>query len=158
MENNTQGYTYSPMPPQGPIQPPPPGPARQLKTDRSLVLYIVLSIITCGIYGIVVMSSISTDINIIASRYDGKKTMHYCLVVFLLSWLTCGIFPLVWYHMLSERIGNELRRRNIPDDFGAGTFWLWYVLGSLIIVGPFIYMYGLLKAMNELSASYNMYG
>ena len=46
--------------------------------------------ITFGIYGIVVMSGVSTDINTIASRYDGKKTMHYCLVVcnsaFLLPW------------------------------------------------------------------------
>lgn len=50
-----------------------PGPARQLKTNRSLLKYILLSIITFGIYGIVVMSNISSDINTIASRYDGKK-------------------------------------------------------------------------------------
>lgn len=40
------------------------------------------------------MSNISTDINTIASRYDGKKTMHYCLVLFIFSWLTLGIVPL----------------------------------------------------------------
>lgn len=62
-----------------------PGPARQLKTNRSLLKYILLSIITLGIYGIVVMSNISSDINTIASRYDGKKTMHYCLVFFIFS-------------------------------------------------------------------------
>ena len=41
------------------------------------------------------MSSVSTDINTIASRYDGKKTMHFCLLVFLVSWLTLGIGVLV---------------------------------------------------------------
>ena len=51
------------------------------------------------------MSNISTDINTIASRYDGKKTMHYCLVLFIFSWLTLGIVPLVWNHKISDRIG-----------------------------------------------------
>ena len=99
-----------------------PGPARQLKTNRSLLKYILLSIITLGIYGIVVMSNISSDINTIASRYDGKKTMHYCLVFFIFSWLTLGIVPLVWSHRISKRIGAELARRGINYKFGAGTF------------------------------------
>ena len=60
-------------------------PAVQLRTNRGLLKFILLSIITLGIYGIVVMSHISTDINVIATRYDGKKTMHYCLVFFIFS-------------------------------------------------------------------------
>lgn len=111
-----------------------------------------------GIYPIVVMSSISSDINIIAGRYDGKRTMHYCLLIFLVSWLTLGIGVLVWYHNLSSRIGNELRRRNISYQFGAGSYWGWSILGSLIVVGPFIYIYKLLKAMNLLSSHYNVNG
>ena len=47
------------------------------------------------IYGIVVMSSISNDINLIAGRYDGKKTMHYCLLIFIVGPITCGIATLV---------------------------------------------------------------
>lgn len=52
-------------------------PVGQLKTNKSLVKFILLSLITFGIYGIVILSSVSNDINIIASRYDGKRTMHY---------------------------------------------------------------------------------
>lgn len=40
----------------------------------------------------------------------------------------------------------------------AATYWLWNVLGVLIIVGPFIYMYKLLHAMNDLCADYNQRG
>ena len=68
-------------------------PLLQLKTNRGLLKFILLSLITFGIYGIVVMSSVSTDINLIAGKYDGKKTMHYCLVYFIFSWLTLGIVP-----------------------------------------------------------------
>ena len=133
-------------------------PVGQLKTNRGLAKYILLGIITLGIYPIVVMSSISSDINIIAGRYDGKRTMHYCLLIFLVSWLTLGIGVLVWYHNLSSRIGNELRRRNISYQFGAGSYWGWSILGLLIVVGPFIYIYKLLKAMNLLSSHYNVNG
>lgn len=136
----------------------PPAPAMQLKTNRGLLKFILLSLITFGIYGIVVMSSISTDINLIAGRADGKKTMHYCLVYFIFSWLTFGIVPLVWYHKLSDRIGLELKRRGLAYNFGAGTFWGWNILGAFIIVGPFIYTHKLLQAMNLLSADFNARG
>ncbi len=133
-------------------------PVGQLKTNRSLLKLILLSIITLGIYGIVVMSSVSTDINVIAGRYDGKKTMHYCLVLFIFSWLTLGIVPLVWNHRLANRIGGELNRRGIAYSFGAGTFWGWGILGAVIVVGPFIYLHKLLKSMNLLSENYNVNG
>lgn len=133
-------------------------PVGQLKTNRGLLKYILLSFITFGIYGIVVMSSISNDINIVASRYDGKKTMHYCLLFFLVGPITFGIGYLVWFHKISNRIGSELMRRGITYSFGASDFWLWNVLGSLIIVGPFIYVYKLFKATNMICEHYNING
>ena len=133
-------------------------PVGQLKTNRSLAKFILLSIITFGIYALVVMSSISTDINTIASKYDGKKTMHYCLVVFIFSGLTFGIVPLVWHHRISNRIGDELTRRGISYNFSASTYWLWNILGSMIFVGPFVYTHKLLTAMNLLCENYNSNG
>lgn len=133
-------------------------PAVQLPTNRSLLKFILLSIITLGIYGLVVMTKISTEINTIAGPYDNKKTMNYCLVVLIFSWLTMGIVPLVWAHRFSNRVGSELLRRNLPYQFNAGTFWLWNVLGSLIVVGPFVYTHKLLTAMNMLCTDYNAKG
>lgn len=133
-------------------------PVVQLKTNRGLLKYILLSLITCGIYGLVVMSVLSTDINTIASRYDGKKTMHYCLIAFIFTGLTFGIAPIVWYHRISNRIGAELKRRGINYSFGAGTYWGWNVLGSLIAVGPLVYTHKLFKAMNLLCADFNAKG
>lgn len=133
-------------------------PARQLKTNRGLAKYILLSIVTLGIYSIVYYSSISSDINLIASRYDGKKTMHYCLLFFLVAPFTLGIGAIVWMHRISARIGNELSRRGIAYSFDASTFWLWNVLGALIFVGPFVYLHKLSCAMNKLCESYNTIG
>lgn len=64
----------------------------------------------------------------------------------------------MWYHKMSARIGGELNRRGIDYNFGAGTFWGWGVLGTLILVGPFIYIHKLLKGMNLLSEDFNAKG
>lgn len=133
-------------------------PVNKLKTNRSLLKYVLLSMITFGIYGMVVDSVVSTDINQIASRYDGKSTVHYLLMQFIFSPLTLGIYGLVWMHKISNRIGNELKRRDINYSFGAETFWLWGILGMIIIVGPFVFKHKYLKSMNLLAEDYNLKG
>ena len=55
-------------------------------------------------------------------------------------------------------MGAEVKRRGYDYKFGAGTYWLWSVLGSLIIVGPFVYLHKLMKCMNMINESYNYYG
>ncbi len=133
-------------------------PVGQLKTNKSLLKYVLLSLITFGIYGIVVMSSVSNDINVVASRYDGKKTMHYCLLLFLVGPVTFGIAYFVWYHRISNRIGGELARRGLPYSFSASDYWLWNILGAFIVVGPFVYYYKMFKAVNMINANYNING
>lgn len=133
-------------------------PVGQLKTNKGLLKTILLSLVTFGIYGLVVMSSVSNDINVVASRYDGKKTMHYCLLAFVIGPITLGIAVFVWFHKLSNRIGDELRRRGIDYSLSASDYWLWNVLGGLIIVGPFIYLHKLFTAVNKMNEDYNLHG
>lgn len=149
-QNQYQGQAYQqPYQNMGPL----------LKTDRSLLKFILFSILTCGIYSIIFFSSISDDINRIATGRDGKRTTHYCLMTFILSPLTCGIYAFYWWHTFSERIGEEARARGIYTDFSATTFWLWYVVGSLVCgLGPFVYVHMLCKTMNQLNTNYNQFG
>lgn len=133
-------------------------PIAQLRTNRGLAKFFLLSLITFGIYGLVVYAHISEDTNIVCSRYDGKKTMNFWLLAFIVGPLTCGIGYLVWGHKLASRIGNELSRRGLSYSFGAGDYWLWGILGTVIVVGPFVYCHKLLKAMNTLNADFNSKG
>lgn len=133
-------------------------PAYRLKTNRGWLKLILLSVITLGIYPIIFYSGISDDVNLVCGRYDGKKTMHYCLLLFVVGPLTLGIGSLVWYHRICNRIGMELARRGLAYRFGAGTFWGWCLLGSLIIVGPVVFTAKLCNAMNLLCADYNVKG
>lgn len=154
-------------------------PVGQLYTQRSLVKWILLGIITLGIYNIVIMTGATDSLNTVASRYDGKKTMHYCLLYFLIAPITLGIGSLVWYHKMSNRVGDELARRGYERSVSASTYWLfcalpmflapWFSIAAFFIA-PFgiasvaclalelVYYYKYLDAINKLCADYNRRG
>ena len=164
-----QPYQQPPyqQPPQQPYQQPPyqqppyqqayPPQMVKLRTDFSMGKTVLLSLITFGIYGIIVWMRLVDNINTLATPYDRKNTMNY-LLMYLLSIITLGIYPFIWNHQLCDRIGQELYRRRINYELNSSTFWLWGVLGSFIIVGPFIYMDKVFNATNMLSQHYNQFG
>ena len=125
-----------------------------LRTNRGLLKYVLLSLITFGIYGIVVKTHISMEIDTVAAPRDHKSTLNYLLVVLILGPITLGIYTLIWNHQLSNRIGDELKARNLGYEFDAGTFWGWGFFGSLILIGPFVFVHKLLKSMNLINESY----
>lgn len=134
-------------------------PIIKLRTNRGLLKFFFLSLITFGIYGIICLGNVSRDINTIATKHDGKTTMSFYLVALIFSWLSLGIVPLIWFHNLSSRIERELLVRNLPYQFGTGTFWGWNILGSLLFgIGPLVYIHKLMHAMNTLAADYNIKG
>ena len=132
-------------------------PRLQLPTDRGLGKMIFLGLLTLGIYPTVIWSRIVTELNIAASRYDGQRTMPY-FAACTLAPVTLSIYAWVWMHKFSNRVGAELHRRNIDYSFSAKTFWLWGVLGSLIIVGPFVYTHKLMQSMNRINEDFNVRG
>ncbi|MGN0573171.1 MAG: DUF4234 domain-containing protein [Acutalibacteraceae bacterium] len=149
-----ENYQYQ----QQPQQPIAQRPANQLTCNRGAVKAILLSIITLGIYSIVLYTKMGEEINITAGKFDGKKTMNYCLLFFIVGPLTLEIGTLVWFHNFSSRIGNELARRGINYKFSAADFWLWNVLGILIGIGPFVYLHKVTKAINLINQDYNTRG
>ena len=106
-------------------------PKLQLPTRRSLVKMIFLSIVTLGIYPMVIWSRLVGEVNMVASRYDGERSMSF-FGMLMLSPITLGIHSLVWMNKLCRRIGAELQRRSIDYSFGAKDFWIWCFLMSFL--------------------------
>ena len=106
-------------------------PCYQLPDRRGLLKMIFLGLITFGIYNVVIASRIAEEINIVASKYDGKRTQQFFWML-VLGALTFGIYPLVWIHGLSNRIGTEVERRGINYKFGAVDFWIWNLLVGVL--------------------------
>lgn len=137
---------------------PPPYPMRKKKTNRSMLSFILWNMLTCGFYSLFFYNDIGEDINFLASKRDGKKTMNYILLFLIVGPLTCEIATIIWFHNISARIGDEARARGVSSSFGASSFWVWNVLGALFLVGPFIYMHKLCKTMNLICEDYNQRG
>lgn len=132
-------------------------PRLQLPVKRALWKMILFGLLTLGIYPVVIWSRIVTDLNLASSRYDGKRTMPFFAMV-MLTPFTLGIFAFVWMHKFCRRISDELVRRDLGYKFGPAAFWLWSILGSLILVGPFVFVHKLMKAMNKINAHFNVNG
>ena len=125
-----------------------------LKTNRSVLKLIVLSVLTLGLYSIFFFIPFSFDLDKVNPRRDGSKTFNY-LWAFLLSLFTASIVLVFWHHEIATRVEEALYKRHIEYEFGTRSFWGWYFFGSFIIIGPFIYLHKLCQAMNLLCASYN---
>ena len=76
-------------------------------TPRSIPLCVILSIITCGIYGIYWMVKLNDEINALAGNPNGTSGG----MVVLFTFLTCGIYGIYWNYRMGEEC-DEIKRQN----------------------------------------------
>lgn len=67
--------------------------------ERSLVTAILLSIVTCGIYGIFWFISLTNDMN----KLSGNENDTNGGTAFLLNLVTCGIYGYFWAYKMGEK-------------------------------------------------------
>jgi hypothetical protein len=120
---------------------------------RSLAGYIILSIVTLGIYGLYWIYKLARDMNTICEG-DGKKTGGL-LKCFFLGLITLGIYNWVWLFMLGDRLQDNAPRYGLTFKESGTEVLLWALLGACIIVGPFISLHIVIKNINALADEYN---
>lgn len=131
-----------------------PGAGQPLKTNRGLIVYILLSIVTCGIYQYFFIHNLAKDANELCDG-DGQKTSGL-LTFLLLGIITCGIYNLIWWYKLCNRMAANAPRYGLTLQENGTTYLLWVLLGSLLCgLGPLIALHFVLRNMNTLSAAYN---
>lgn len=73
---------------------------------RSILLAIILTIITCGIYGIYWMCKVNDEVNALSGEYNATSGG----AVVLFSIITCGIYGVYWAYKMGQRcagLGGE---------------------------------------------------
>ena len=129
-------------------------PAAPLKTDRSLIAYILLSLITCGIYGYYFIYTVARDINIACSD-DDEETAGLGMFI-LLSIITCGIYGVYWEYKLGNRLAKNATSFGLTFQENGTTIIMWRIFGCLIcFVGTFIGSHILIKNVNAICEAYN---
>ena len=122
--------------------------------QRSLATFILLSIITCGIYSIFFWYSYTEDINKVCAG-DGNESPSY-IVVLLLSIITCNIYMYYWYYKQANRLQAVAPKYNLSFQENGTTVVMWFIFGAMLCgIGPFIAINILLKDMNSIANVYN---
>lgn len=153
--NNYQQNPYQQNAYGGQTPPPSQGYAPfRLKADRSLIAFILLSIITCGIYELYFIYALARDVNA-ACAGDGRSTAGLVKLI-LLGLVTCGIYTWYWYYALGNRLAANAPRYGLNFQENGTTVLLWMLLGSLLCgLGVFVGWHILIKNANSICGAYN---
>lgn len=124
------------------------------KTNRGLLSYILLSIVTFGIYPLYFTHRVAIELNE-GCKEDGKTTAGL-LKYFILSLVTLGIYGIVWTYKSANRMENFYLRKGQEPKVSGTSFLLWSILGSLLFgIGPFVAMYKFIHALNDVNSAHN---
>ena len=128
---------------------------RDLKENRSLLVMILLSIITFGIYELYYIHTVAKDTNTICEGHEGKTSGLFALI--LLSLLTCGIYGFFWWYRIGDMLAKAVHRRSLHATVSGGTVLLCFLIGTFVFpIISFVGLYYVNEALNELSADYNL--
>ena len=111
-------------------------------TKRNIAVCILLSVVTCGIYGIYWLICLNDDCNRAANNPNGTSGG----VVFLLTLVTCGIYGIYWCYKKGQDLDTAFTSRGLTAP-NKGV-----ILLVLAIFGLSIISYALIQDdLNKLS-------
>ena len=96
---------------------------------RNIATAIILSIVTCGIYGIYWMIKLNDEVNTVGGTTGDTSG----LTVFLLTLVTCGIYGWIWMYKMGEKLDNIAASKNVPAQ-SRGILYIILALCGLSIV------------------------
>lgn len=104
--------------------------ARPIVENRSIATCIILSIVTCGIYGIIWFVNMVNDVNRVC---NDEKSSTSGGTVFLLSLVTCGIYSIVWFYQVGQRLHKAGQKYNLEIADNSIVYLLLCIFGLGIV-------------------------
>lgn len=96
---------------------------------RDILITILLSFITCGIYSIVWFCTLTDD----CGKASGDKSITGITSI-LLTFVTCGIYYFYWCYQMGKRIATAQTKRNLPVTDNSTLYLILSLLGRGIVV------------------------
>lgn len=125
MEENQNYYYQAP-----PEQAPPTPPDNSFLEYRNIATCIILSVVTCGIYGLYWLYKLVGDLN--RASNDPDQTSGG--MVILLSFITCGIYQLYWFYKAGQQMNTAKLLRGMQQDASTGILYLVLAIFQLHII------------------------
>lgn len=96
--------------------------------QRNIAVCIILSIVTCGIYGLYWFVCLTDDTNTVAGEVGTTGVMA---VIFTI--ITCGIYGWFWAYKSGDKIDTAKQKRGIPASNSGILYLLLFILTGGII-------------------------
>lgn len=97
--------------------------------ERNIAVCIILSLVTCGIYGIYWFICLTDETNNASNSTGTTGGM-----AFLLSLVTCGIYSLYWMFKQGEKLDSAKASRGIATNNNSNIIYLVLAIFGLGIV------------------------
>lgn len=125
-----------------------------IKADRSLIGWLLLSLVTCGIYSFYFLYCLARDVNTLCQD-DGDYTPGLAEFI-LLSFVTCGFYAYYWYYKIGNRLQANAPRYGLVFQENGTTVFLWQIFGTLLCgLGPIFAMNIVINNTNAMATAYN---
>ena len=96
---------------------------------RNIAVCIVLTLVTCGIYGIYWIVCLTNDVNTVSGDVNGTSGGR----VVLLTIVTCGIYGIYWAYKQGEKLDFTKNNRGIPSSNSGVLYLILQIFGFGII-------------------------
>ena len=96
---------------------------------RNIAVCIVLTLVTCGIYGIYWIVCLTNDVNTVSGDVNGTSGG----MVELLTIVTCGIYGIYWAYKQGEKLDFTKNNRGIPSSNSGVLYLILQIFGFGII-------------------------
>ena len=98
-------------------------------SKRDLVLNIILTIVTCGLWGIVWEVRIADDIKLLT----GEESLVSGIVLVLLSLVTCGIYFIFWVYNAGNNLELVKAGYGLPTENKGLVYVVLSIFGFSIV-------------------------
>ncbi len=95
--------------------------------QRNIALCVILSLITCGIYGLYWFVCLTEDTNTVAGESGTSGVMALVFTI-----ITCGIYGLYWAYKCGEKLDKAKTSRGIPASNGGILYLIVFLFGGII--------------------------
>ena len=95
--------------------------------QRNIALCVILSLVTCGLYGLYWFVCMTDDTNTVANEEGTSGVLALVLTI-----VTCGIYGLYWAYKRGELLDKAKVNRGMPASNGGVLYLILYIFGGII--------------------------
>ena len=95
--------------------------------QRNIALCVILSLVTCGLYGLYWFVCMTDDTNTVANEEGTSGVLALILTI-----VTCGIYGLYWAYKCGDKLDKAKVDRGMPASNGGVLYLILYIFGGIL--------------------------